>query len=195
MNEIVTRTDQTPPQIELIWQRRVDALVSGECSEDEFMEALSSLPQAGADSERLNALVRTKRVIGLTKRWVEQGDRSFWAFCVQYLDRPPRPASDPTAAAAKRGIDYKEILSAEEFAVFVKLRDWRRAAAQVDGMPVFAIFNNQQLAAMVQNRVRTAEQLGAIAGVGAARVEKHGAEVLRILAEPGGAGAANGVPF
>jgi serine/threonine protein kinase len=50
MSEIVTRTDETTSQLELRWQRRVDALISGECSEDEFMEELSSLRQASADS-------------------------------------------------------------------------------------------------------------------------------------------------
>jgi tRNA A-37 threonylcarbamoyl transferase component Bud32 len=50
MNESVTRPDDTTSQVDLIWQRRVDALACGECSEEDFIAELSSLRQTGADS-------------------------------------------------------------------------------------------------------------------------------------------------
>ena len=48
-------------------------------------------------------------------------------------------------------------------------------------MPVFAVFSNAQLAAMAQQRCRTAADLGAIDGVGEARVERYGDAMLAIL--------------
>src|ERR1700675_4141955 len=50
MNETAARADDTASLVDLLWQRRVDALISGECSEEDFMAELSSLRQAGADS-------------------------------------------------------------------------------------------------------------------------------------------------
>jgi tRNA A-37 threonylcarbamoyl transferase component Bud32 len=50
MNETAARTDETASQVDLLWQRRVDALISGECSEADFMAELASLRQSGADS-------------------------------------------------------------------------------------------------------------------------------------------------
>jgi serine/threonine protein kinase len=49
MNEI-SRTNDSAPELEMVWQRRIDALVCGECSEDDFLHELSRFRQAGADS-------------------------------------------------------------------------------------------------------------------------------------------------
>jgi serine/threonine protein kinase len=50
MNKPAARTDDTASQVDLLWQGRVDALISGECSEADFMAELASLRQSGADS-------------------------------------------------------------------------------------------------------------------------------------------------
>ncbi|MHB8475593.1 MAG: serine/threonine-protein kinase [Steroidobacteraceae bacterium] len=50
MNKTAARTDETVSQVDLLWQRRVDALICGECSEADFMAELASLRQSGADS-------------------------------------------------------------------------------------------------------------------------------------------------
>ncbi len=48
-------------------------------------------------------------------------------------------------------------------------------------MPAYALFTNEQLAAMVRQRVATAAALAEIDGVGAARVAKYGAPFLDVL--------------
>jgi hypothetical protein len=51
MKEIIAReTTQTSSPIELKLEWRLDALVRGECSEDEFMDELSNLREAAPDS-------------------------------------------------------------------------------------------------------------------------------------------------
>jgi serine/threonine protein kinase len=50
MNEITTRKEEIAPQLDSIWQRRLDALIRGECSEDDFMIELSNSRLTGADS-------------------------------------------------------------------------------------------------------------------------------------------------
>jgi serine/threonine protein kinase len=47
---LVRRTNDTASQIDLDWQRRLDALVCGECSEDDFMEEVSTLREAAPDA-------------------------------------------------------------------------------------------------------------------------------------------------
>jgi superfamily II DNA helicase RecQ len=49
-------------------------------------------------------------------------------------------------------------------------------------VPAYALFTNEQLAAMVTRRTRSLEALGAIDGVGKSRVEKYGPAFLAILA-------------
>ena len=50
MTKTAARTDETASQVDLLWQGRVDALISGECSEADFMTELASLRQSGGDS-------------------------------------------------------------------------------------------------------------------------------------------------
>lgn len=51
MNEIFDpEVSETSSLIELNWERRLDALIRGECSEDEFMHELSNLREAAPDS-------------------------------------------------------------------------------------------------------------------------------------------------
>ncbi len=50
MTETISIIKESPLHLEVVWQRRIDALVCGECSEDDFLRELSNFRQAGADS-------------------------------------------------------------------------------------------------------------------------------------------------
>jgi superfamily II DNA helicase RecQ len=80
-------------------------------------------------------------------------------------------------------VDFKEVLSEAEFAVFARLRALRKQLAEAEGVPAYALFTNEQLAEMVQQRVSTATGLRQIAGVGEARVEKYGPAFLDLLTQ------------
>ncbi len=72
----------------------------------------------------------------------------------------------------------------EEFEVFSRLRDWRKAVAEKEGVPVYVVLTNEQLAQMVQKKVNTKTGLKEIEGVGDPRVEKYGESLLALLAGP-----------
>jgi tRNA A-37 threonylcarbamoyl transferase component Bud32 len=57
MDKIAARADDTASQVDLVWQGRVDALICGACSEEEFMAELSSLRQSGGDAWSVVALL------------------------------------------------------------------------------------------------------------------------------------------
>jgi superfamily II DNA helicase RecQ len=73
------------------------------------------------------------------------------------------------------------VLDEKDFAIFAKLRTLRKSMAEKEGLPVYALFSNEQLAAMVQKRITTREALGAIDGVGKSRLEKYGQAFLELL--------------
>src|SRR5579862_3466697 len=50
MTKTAARTDETASQADLLWQERVDALISGECSEADFLAELARLRKSGSDS-------------------------------------------------------------------------------------------------------------------------------------------------
>jgi superfamily II DNA helicase RecQ len=87
----------------------------------------------------------------------------------------------PRPEKRQKRVDYREVLPAEEFAIFSNLRHLRKELAEQEGVPVYALFSNDQLAAMVRQRVISLEGLHAIEGVGKARLEKYGEAFIRIL--------------
>src|SRR5262249_19764687 len=90
-----------------------------------------------------------------------------------------------TSSGGDRGVrgkvDYKEVLSPEEFTVFAKLRELRKEIAHAEAVPVYTIFTNEQLAQMVKARAATKEDLAKIAGLGDARIDKCGPRMIEVL--------------
>jgi superfamily II DNA helicase RecQ len=137
---------------------------------------------AGQAEAELNSFLRSHKVLSVDRRWVEQGSSSFWSFCVDYLETSSGATSDGRQSVQRGKVDYKEVLSPEEFAVFARLREVRKAIAAAEAVPVYTIFTNEQLARMVQAKVVDRAGLEKIAGVGDARIDKYGARMLEVLA-------------
>jgi len=127
----------------------------------------------------MNGFLRSHRVLAVRKEFVADGENSFWTFCVEYLESAPA-GNVPTGNKLPK-VDYKEVLKPEEFEVFSRLRDWRKGVAEQEGVPVYVVFTNEQLADMVKKRAGTKAALREIEGVGESRVEKYGAAVLERL--------------
>ena len=138
----------------------------------------------GSAKEELNRLLRCGRIASVRKEFVANGEGSFWAFCVEYLDGSLGVEKGRGNAGPK--IDYKEVLNEADFAVFARLRDLRKAISEKEAIPAYSIFTNEQLAAMVTGKVDSLADLGTIPGVGAARLEKYGAAFLASLGGKGG---------
>jgi superfamily II DNA helicase RecQ len=132
----------------------------------------------GVETE-MNDFLRTVQVITVHRDLISQENRYYWAIAVEYVTGRERDTRK--GDQGKKKIDYKEVLAPQEFSVFAKLRDWRKETATREGVPLYTIFMNEQLAAMVQNKVSNKAGLREIEGVGDARVDKYGDAVLKIL--------------
>jgi superfamily II DNA helicase RecQ len=134
------------------------------------------MQDGGGPADELNAFLSTHRILAIERHFVPESINSVWAICVTYLDSAGRPPAE------KRGrVDYREVLSDSDFALFARLRALRKALAEKDGVPAYALFTNEQLAEMVRRRVHSIQALEQIDGVGPARTEKYGAPFLDIL--------------
>jgi len=133
----------------------------------------------GAAEAEMNGFLRGNRVLAVKKEFVADGENSFWTFCVEYLDGAGAGAMLP---GGRPKVDYKEVLKPEEFEVFSRLRDWRKSVAEKEGVPVYTVLTNEQLAQMVQKQVKSKAGLKEIEGVGDARVEKYGEALVQLLA-------------
>lgn len=83
-------------------------------------------------------------------------------------------SSSGEGRAGKQRVDYKEVLSPEDFALFAKLRDWRKATAEQEGIPVYAVLTNEQLAAITTKRPGSISQLREVEGIGEAKAGRYG---------------------
>ena len=139
------------------------------------------LKNVSAAEAEMNAFLRSRRVLAVKKEFVADGENSFWTFCVEYLESTPGGGAASPRDNKLPKVDYKEVLKPVEFEVFSRLREWRKGVAEQEGVPVYVVFTNEQLAGMVQARASTKAGLRDIEGVGDARVEKYGAAVLERL--------------
>jgi ATP-dependent DNA helicase RecQ len=72
--------------------------------------------------------------------------------------------------------------------LFEALRIWRRERAAEQGVPPYVIFHDTTLAAIAHRRPVTVDALAKISGVGQAKLDRYGADVLRVVAEKTGVG-------
>jgi superfamily II DNA helicase RecQ len=142
---------------------------------------LLSIP-AGGDAEveaELNQFLRSHRAVSVQKELVQNGSGACWCFCIEYLGGA---ASDSRGGSGRGRVDYKEVLSDEDFKVFVRLREVRKQLAAKEAIPVYAVCTNGQLAEMARSRPATATEMKKIDGFGDAKAEKYGEALLAAIA-------------
>ena len=120
------------------------------------------------EPEDLNGFLSSSRVVSVQSHIVVKKEIPYLIFIVEYLD------SNKIKNQAAPRIDYREKLSEEDFIIFSQLRDLRKSLAEKEGVPVYAIFTNAQLAQMIETRIENKQGLFSIQGVGESKVEKYG---------------------
>jgi ATP-dependent DNA helicase RecQ len=66
------------------------------------------------------------------------------------------------------------------------LRSWRLARAREDGVPAYVVFPDRTLVELAERRPLSLAALSGISGVGPAKLERYGEEVLDVLARNAG---------
>ena len=133
----------------------------------------------GPAEDELARFLDGHRILTVERHFVDDGAASYWAICVSHVRSDSR---EPTPKRPEK-IDYRESLTPREFTIYSRLRNLRKSLADREGVPPYALFNNEQLAIMARERVVTRERLASIEGVGPARIEKYGDAFLGLLSE------------
>jgi hypothetical protein len=98
----------------------------------------------GNAKEELNKLLRGGRIASVRKEFVANGEDSFWAFCIEFLDGSLAVMDKGRSATSGPKIDYKEVLNEADFAVFSRLRDLRKVISDKEAIPAYLIFRVQR---------------------------------------------------
>jgi DNA helicase II / ATP-dependent DNA helicase PcrA len=108
-------------------------------------------------------LTRAKRHLLLT--WSGRPSR--------FLAELGASAAPPASSAAKPKLDETpEVLA---------LKEWRLARAREEGVPAYVVFNDRTLAELLRLAPRTTAELAAVPGIGPAKLERYGRELLAAL--------------
>ncbi len=125
-----------------------------------------------ADEELLNRFLRQNRVLTIHREFVHDGINSCWSLAIEYLSGDNQTTGQPSVRSGKNRVDYKEVLSPEDFGVFAKLREWRKEKAGETGVPVYTVFTNEQLAQIAIKGILSKTGLREIDGIGESRIKK-----------------------
>lgn len=84
-------------------------------------------------------------------------------------------------AAPPPSIEKKDEPSADDQALFERLRTWRVEQARAHGVPPYVVAHDRLLRAIASTRPRTLEVLAELPGVGRTKLERYGAQLLALV--------------
>ena len=128
-------------------------------------------------TDELNAFLRSHRIINVEKKLIDGERGTGWLFLIEYGSMDGKNPSGPSP----QKIDYREVLNPVEYALYDRLRDLRKDIAEKAGIPVYAVFTNDQLVSMVKKPPKTAKDLHSISGVGEAKAKQYGEAFLALF--------------
>jgi superfamily II DNA helicase RecQ len=111
------------------------------------------------------------------KRLIDGERGTGWAFLIEYGSESGKNTSNNSS----QRVDYREVLPPAEYVFYDKLRGLRKEIAERAGIPVYAVFTNDQLVAMIKKPPKTVKDLFSISGVGESRVKQYGEAFLKLF--------------
>ena len=134
------------------------------------------------DDEPLQEFLKAKEVFAIRDYFFVRNEVPYLAVIVTYGLRPPTLVSSPPEKTKGRDASWRAQVSDADLPLFNALRDWRAERAKRDGIPSYVVCTNKQLATMVNVRPGSLSRLGAIDGIGKAKLKNYGQELLALLA-------------
>jgi ATP-dependent DNA helicase RecQ len=144
--------------------------IGADVSEAEWrllLRQLVALNVVEVDYNRFNVLKLTE-----SSRAVLKGERKI------ELRRHAEKVPKPKRTTAKVPID------GADDALFQRLRAWRGEIAKEHGVPAYVVFQDGTLHAIAARKPGTLQELRGIGGVGDKKLERYGAELLRLVNGP-----------
>jgi superfamily II DNA helicase RecQ len=123
--------------------------------------------------EKLNVFLRSNRIFHVEKQFFVAGQDAYWSFCIEYEGK--------ILTQTQGKIDYKELLSENDFAIYSKLREMRKTCAKEQNIPLYMIFTNEQLVEMIHKKTATVSDLEKINGVGKSKIDTYGGKFAAFL--------------
>ena len=124
--------------------------------------------------EALEDFLRGKQVLEFRDWRFSRGTGLYWSIMVQW-----QPLGSQKSVPEVADKNYRKILRPEDEPLFETLRSWRNARAKEQGLAIYCLMNNMELAHIAWQRPRTLTTLIEIPGIGYKKCENYGNEILR----------------
>lgn len=119
---------------------------------------------------QINKFIRGNKVLDIDRHFYVGSDNvGRWSLLITYL-----PIQNNIVGEKVVKVDYKELLSPEDFEKFVRLRAVRKQLADDDAVPAYAVFTDNELSQIAQMPAMDANLMRKISGIGSKRIEKYG---------------------
>lgn len=128
-------------------------------------------------NEELNRFLRGNRIIEIEKHLIQAATGVYWCLYVSYA---PVAYTEP---GTKEKIDYRSVLSNEQFAIFSALREIRKKIANDENLSAYLIFTDAELSEIAQLSEITLSKLKSIKGIGDKKADKYGTLLIKALEE------------
>jgi superfamily II DNA helicase RecQ len=118
-----------------------------------------------------------KRIHKIETKFFSRNHQPFWTVAVQYgqiLSEEKNIRVTGTPAP-------EHLLDDQQKALLLRLKEWRKGAAQEAGLPVYMIATNNHFVSMIQQKCTTLESLKLVKGFGKAKMEKYGKTVTDMI--------------
>jgi ATP-dependent DNA helicase RecQ len=140
------------------------------------------------DDKRWRSVIRQMAVRG----WLKVDHEAYGALQLTEAARPvlrgevqvmlreelARTRREKTERGIKRGV---EGLAEGDVGLFERLRDWRRTTALAHNVPAYVILHDATLRTIAALRPASLGELAGIAGIGASKLERYGADIVALV--------------
>jgi superfamily II DNA helicase RecQ len=126
-----------------------------------------------------------KEILRWESHFFEHKNEYFWTVLVEYRTSVTSHIEQAVKNEKNKNDSYKELLSEHDWPLFKVLREWRAELSKKEGVPPYVICNNVQLATITANRPASLNALQEINGIGKAKTEKYGKDILQIISSHG----------
>lgn len=136
------------------------------------------------DDEEFNNFTKDKELISVSDYLFQRDDIPYLTLVVKYkqMDSLTMPTLSEKVRDKTRGNneEWRKLLDDESMPLFNTLRQWRNEKGKKEGIPPYVILNNKQLAEVCQRRPQSKYDLMKIEGIGKAKAEKYGDDILKV---------------
>ncbi len=134
------------------------------------------------EDEEFNNFVKDKDLVSVNDYLFQRDEVFYLTLVLKYRQTPSSQvvtSREKTQDKIKGNEEWRKLLDDSSMPLFNTLRQWRSEKSKKEGVPPYIILNNKQLAEICQKRPQSKYDLMKVDGIGRAKAEKYGEDILK----------------